>query len=137
MLREFRDFLLRGNVIDLAVAFIAGVAFTAVVNSFVNDVVMQLVAAVAGKPDFSALTFTVNGSIIRFGSFLTVLVNFVLVMGAVFFLLVKPVNAVAERFAACEAQEAPAERECPQCLGTVPARARRCQLCTSELVPVA
>ena len=136
MFKEFRVFLLRGNVIDLAIAFIAGVAFTAVVNSFVADVLMQGVAAIAGKPDFSGLAFTINDSTIRYGAFLTVLVNFVLTMAAVFFLLVKPVNAFNARFAD-DVEAAPRERECPECLGTVPAAARRCQLCTSELSPVA
>lgn len=136
MIREFRAFLLKGNVIDLAVAFIAGVAFTAVVTSLVNDVILQFVAAIVGKPDFSDLTVTINDSVIRYGSFLTVLINFVLTMAAVFFLLVKPINAVTERLAADDAPAA-ANRECPQCLAEVPAAARRCRSCTSELVPTA
>jgi large conductance mechanosensitive channel len=136
MLKEFREFLLRGNIVDLAVAFIAGVAFSAVVNSLVSDVIMQVVAAIVGKPDFSSLSFTLHGSEIRWGAFLTVLLNFVLTMGAVFFFLVKPINAMTARFAP-PSDGAPSVRECTECLGEVPAKARRCQFCTSELAPLA
>ena len=135
MLKEFRDFLMKGNIIDLAVAFIAGVAFSAVVTSLVNDVIMQFIAAVVGKPDFSALTVTLNDSAIRYGNFLTVLINFVLVMGAVFFFVVKPVNAMTEKFVKPEA--GPTSRECPECLAEVPGAARRCRYCASVIVPVA
>jgi large conductance mechanosensitive channel len=135
MLREFRQFLMRGNLVELAVAFVAGVAFTAVVTSLVNDVIMQVVAAVVGRPDFSGLTFTVHDSEIRYGSFLTALVNFVLTMGAVFFLVVKPVNAMTARLV--PASEEVVDRECPSCRLTVSARATRCPHCTSELQPVA
>lgn len=134
MLREFREFLMRGNIVDLAVAFIAGVAFSAVVNSLVSDVIMQLVAAVAGEPDFGRLSVTLNDSEIRYGVFLTVLVNFVLTMAAVFFLLVKPINAITTRIAR-PSEHGPTSRECPECLSNVPARARRCAHCTTTLVP--
>lgn len=135
MLREFRDFVMRGNIIDLAVAFIAGAAFTALVNSLVADVIMQFVAAIVGKPDFSGLALTLNDSEIRWGAFLTVLINFVLTMAAVFFLLVKPVNAVTARLLK-PSDAAPANRECPECLSEVPAAARRCRACTTQLTPV-
>jgi large conductance mechanosensitive channel len=134
ILKEFRQFLLKGNIIDLAVAFIAGVAFTAVVSSLVNDVIMQLIAAIVGKPDFSDLTFTINDSVIRYGSFLTVLINFVLTMAAVFFFLVKPINAVTQHLKAPEDEE-PGQRECPECLAEVPAKATRCRYCTTQLQP--
>ena len=137
MIQEFRAFLLKGNIIDIAVAFIAGVAFTGVVTSLVNDVVLQFVAAIVGKPDFSDLTFTLNESVIRYGSFITVVINFVLTMAAVFFFLVKPVNAMTERLATSEHDAAPTNRECPLCLTEVPAAARRCRSCTSDLVPAA
>ena len=137
VLREFRDFVMRGNIIDLAVAFIAGVAFSAVVNSFVEDVIMQIVAAVVGQPDFGGLVATVNGSEIRYGEFLTVLTNFVLTMAAVFFLLVKPINALTLRLVGPEPDAGPAQRECPFCLTQVRAAARRCAQCTSELQPLA
>lgn len=136
MIREFRDFLMKGNIIDLAVAFIAGVAFSAVIASLVNDVIMQLVAAIVGKPDFSSLSFTINESVIRYGAFLTVLINFVLVMAAVFFFLVKPVNAMTAKFAAPE-DGSPTNRECPECLAEVPSKARKCRFCASTLTPVA
>lgn len=136
MLREFRDFLMRGNIIDLAVAFIAGVAFTALVNSLVADVIMQFIAAIVGKPDFSGLSSTLNDSEIRWGAFLTVLTNFVLTMAAVFFFLVKPVNALTVRLLKPR-DDAPASRECTECLSEVPAAARRCRYCTAELAPIA
>lgn len=134
MIKEFREFLLKGNIVDLAVAFIAGVAFSAIVTSLVNDVIMQIVAAVVGKPDFSALTFTLNDTAIRYGAFLTAFINFLLVMGAVFFMIVKPVNAMTAKFA--KPAEGPENRECPECLAEVPAAARRCQFCTGTLTPV-
>ena len=135
MFKEFREFLMKGNIIDLAVAFISGVAFSAIVTSLVDDVILQFVAALVGKPDFSDLTLTLNGSEIRYGSFLTALLNFVLTMGAIFFFLVKPVNALTAKFDRPE--DAPANRECPECLGEVPAAARRCQYCTAQIVPAA
>lgn len=137
MLREFREFVMRGNIVDLAVAFIAGVAFSAVVNSLVSDVIMQVVAAVFGEPDFRGLSSTVNGSEIRYGVFLTVFINFLLTMAAVFFLLVKPVNALTERLAEPGDEDTPTHRECPECLSDVRAAARRCPHCTSQIVPSA
>lgn len=137
MLKEFRDFLLRGNIIELAVAFIAGAAFTAVVNSLVDDVIMQAIAAIVGQPDFSNLSTDVNNSEIRWGDFLTVLVNFVLVMGAVFFFLVKPIHAITARMTPPPGEEEPKMRECPECISEVPVRARRCSHCTSQLAPLA
>ncbi|MEO6867280.1 MAG: large conductance mechanosensitive channel protein MscL [Gaiellales bacterium] len=134
MLSEFKTFLLRGNIVDLAIAVVAGVAFGAVVNSLVTDVIMQLVAAIVGKPDFSALSFTLNDSVIRWGAFLTVALNFVLTMAAIFFFLVKPINALTARRSPRDAE--PVSRECNHCLATVPAKATRCQFCTSELTPV-
>lgn len=104
MLREFRDFLLRGNIVELAVAFVMGVAFGALVNSFVDNLLMPLVAMIIGKPDFRDLTFSINDSIFRYGSFLTDLVSFVAVAAAVFFFVVKPMNAVMNRLRAPEAE---------------------------------
>jgi large conductance mechanosensitive channel len=98
MLKEFRDFLLRGNIVELAVAFVIGLAFAAVVNSLVKDLITPLIAMVIGKPDFSDLTFTINDAVFRYGSFLTALIQFVSVAAAVFFFVVKPVNALSERF---------------------------------------
>jgi large conductance mechanosensitive channel len=98
MLKEFRDFLLRGNIAELAVAFVMGLAFAAVVNSLVDDLIMPLIAMVVGKPDFRDLTFTINDAVFRYGSFLTAVIQFVSITAAVFFFVVKPVNALLQRF---------------------------------------
>ena len=97
MLKEFRDFLFRGNIVELAVAFVMGVAFAAVVNSLVDNLVMPLIAMIIGKPDFSDLTFTINDAVFRYGAFLTALVQFVAIAAAVFFFIVKPVQAMLAR----------------------------------------
>ena len=136
MLREFRTFLLRGNIVDLAIGIIAGIVFGAVVTSLVNDVIMQLVAVVVGKPDFSRLVVHMNGTPVRYGAFLTAVLNFVLTMGAVFFFIVKPINHVTEKARPSESEQA-TQRECPACLTEVPAKATRCRACTIELTPVA
>ena len=98
MLQEFRDFLMRGNLVELAVAFVMGIASAALVTSFVDDLIMPIVAMVIGKPDFSDLTFTINDAVFRYGAFLTAAITFVTTAGAIFFFVVKPVNAVRERF---------------------------------------
>jgi large conductance mechanosensitive channel len=98
MLKEFRDFILRGNIVELAVAFVIGLAFAAVVNSLVNDLIMPVIAMVVGKPDFSDLTFTINDARFRYGAFVTVVIQFVSIAAAVFFFVVKPVNALMGRF---------------------------------------
>lgn len=97
MLNEFRDFLLRGNIVELAVAFVMGVAFGALIASFVDNLLMPIVAMIIGKPDFRELTFTINDAVFRYGSFLTDLLSFVAVAIAVFFFVVKPVNALMNR----------------------------------------
>jgi large conductance mechanosensitive channel len=98
MLKEFRDFLLRGNIVELAIAFVMGIAFAAVVNSLVNDLVMPIIAMIFGKPDFSGLTFTINGAVFRYGAFITALIQFVAIAAAVFFFVVRPANALLGRF---------------------------------------
>ena len=97
MLREFKDFLFRGNIVELAVAFVIGVAFAALINSFVENLVMPVIAAIIGKPDFSDLTFTINDAVFRYGAFLTAVIQFVAVAAAVFFFVVKPVDAMLAR----------------------------------------
>ena len=97
MIKEFRDFLLRGNLVELAVAFVMGLAFAAVVTSFVDDLVMPILAMIFGKPDFSALTFTINDAVFRYGAFLTALITFVTTAAAIFFFVVKPVDALMSR----------------------------------------
>jgi large conductance mechanosensitive channel len=98
MLKEFRDFLLRGNIVELAVAFVMGLAFAAVVNSLVNDLIMPVIAMIIGKPDFSGLTFTINGAQFRYGAFITNVIQFVAIAASVFFFVVRPVNALLRRF---------------------------------------
>jgi large conductance mechanosensitive channel len=97
MLGEFRDFLLKGNIVELAVAFVMGVAFGAVVNSLVDNLVMPVVAMIIGKPDFSSLTFTINDAVFRYGAFITDVISFVAIAAAVFFVVVKPMQAVMSR----------------------------------------
>ena len=99
MLKEFKDFLLRGNIVELAVAFVMGVAFAAVVNSLVNNLVMPIIAMIFGKPDFSDLTFTINDAVFRYGAFITDLISFVAIAAAVFFFVVKPMDALMKRVA--------------------------------------
>jgi large conductance mechanosensitive channel len=133
MLQEFRQFLMRGNVVDLAVAVVIGAAFGAVVTALVADIVTPLIAAVAGKPSFAGLTFTIRSSTFRYGHFLNAVVSFVLVAAAIFLLIVKPMNALAARRAAREQEADPTTRSCPECLSEIPLAARRCAHCTSVL----
>ena len=97
MLKEFRDFLMRGNLVELAVAFVMGLAFAALINSFVNDLVMPIIAMIIGKPDFSDLTFTINDAVFRYGAFLTAAITFLATAAAIFFFVVKPMNAIVAR----------------------------------------
>jgi large conductance mechanosensitive channel len=97
MLREFKDFLMKGNIVELAVAFVMGVAFAAVVNSFVNDLIMPILAMIFGKPNFDDLTFTINEAVFRYGSFITAVITFVSIAAAVFFFVVKPMDAIRKR----------------------------------------
>ncbi len=110
MIKEFRDFLLRGNVVDLAVAVVIGAAFAALVNSLVSDILTPIIGAIIGKPDFSGLSFTIHGSQFNYGNFLNALIAFISVAGAVFFFVIKPVNAV-NRLRSASDEEAPSETE--------------------------
>ena len=136
MVREFREFILRGNVVDLAIAVVLGLAFGAVVTSMVEDLITPLIAAIFGKPDFSALTFEINGSVFRYGAFINAVISFVTIAAVIFFLVVKPMNALLERRKPSLADE-DQTRPCPECLSDVPLGARRCPFCTSALEPVA
>jgi large conductance mechanosensitive channel len=129
----FKRFLMRGNVVDLAVAVVIGGAFGAVVTAFVKDLITPLVAAVAAKPDFSALAVTVNGSRFPVGDFLNALVAFLMVAAAIYFFVVVPMNALAERRKRGEAPADPTTKRCPECLSEIPIAARRCAHCTSAL----
>jgi large conductance mechanosensitive channel len=99
MIREFRDFLTRGNLVELAVAFVMGLAFAALISSFVSDLIMPVIAMIIGKPDFSDLTFTINDAVFRYGAFITAAITFISTAAAVFFFVVKPMNALQGRFA--------------------------------------
>ena len=111
MLEEFRDFLMKGNIVDLAVAFVMGVAFAAVVNSLVDNLVMPIIAMIIGKPDFSDLTFTVNDAVFRYGAFITDLISFVAIAAAVFFLVVKPIGAMLDRMKRRDEADAVSDEE--------------------------
>ena len=132
MFREFRSFILRGNLVDLAVAVVVGTAFTALVNAFVTDIVTPLIAAVGGKADFGDLAFTINGSRFAYGAFFNALVTFLTVAAVMFFLVIKPVNLLIERMRTEPAAEAPT-RPCPECLSHIPREASRCAYCTTEV----
>jgi large conductance mechanosensitive channel len=132
MLKDFKQFLLRGNVVDLAVGIVIGAAFGAVVTALVADLLTPLIAAIFGTHDFSALSFTVNGSRFLYGAFVNALVAFISIAAAVFFFVVRPVNALMAR----RKTEPPVDettRACPECLSEVPVEARRCAFCTSVI----
>ena len=105
MLKEFRDFLMRGNIVELAVAFVMGLAFAALINSLVNDLVMPVIAMIIGKPDFSDLTFTINDAVFRYGAFITAAIQFLAIAAAVFFFIVKPMTAIMARMRKPDAEE--------------------------------
>jgi large conductance mechanosensitive channel len=129
MLNDFKQFLLRGNVVDLAVGVVIGAAFGAVVAALVADLLTPLIAAVAKVPDFSGLFFAINGSKFMYGHFINAIISFILVAGAVFFFVVKPMNMLVSRSKKEPAAE-PSTKKCPECLGEIPASAKRCMYCT-------
>lgn len=133
MLKGFKQFLLRGNVVDLAVAVVIGGAFGAVVAALVKDLLTPLIAAVVGKPDFSAIKFDVHGSMFLIGDFINAVVSFVLVAAAIYFFVVTPMNLIAERRKRGDAPPDPTTKTCPECLTEVPIAARRCAACTQPL----
>jgi large conductance mechanosensitive channel len=129
VLKGFRDFILRGNVVDLAVAVIIGAAFNAIVGSFVKDILTQLIAAVAGKPDFSGLVFKVNGTPIYIGNFLNATISFLIVASVVYFFIVLPLNTLMARIKKPEAPPPVTTKKCPECLSAIPLEAKRCAFC--------
>ena len=133
MFKGFRQFLMRGNVIDLAVAVVIGAAFGAVITSFVTDVLTPLIAAVAGTPDFSALAVTVNGSQVFYGTFLNALISFLMIAAAVYFFMVAPVNAWEARRKRGQAPPDPTTKQCPECLSEIPIAAKRCAHCAQPV----
>ena len=132
-MKGFKQFLLRGNVIELAVAVVMGGAFGAVVTALVKDLVTPLIAALVGKPDFSGIFFTVNGSKFMVGEFVNAVVSFLLIAAAVYFFVVLPVNALMARMKRGEAPPDPTTKQCPECLSSIPIAARKCAFCTSEV----
>ena len=129
-MKGFRAFLLRGNLIDLAVAVVIGVAFTAVVRALVGDVITPLIAAIVGKPTFGGLHVTLGHAMISYGAFLNELVSFVLIAAVVYFLIVTPVSKL---LGLTERHKAATERECPECLSQIPVAATRCKFCTASV----
>jgi large conductance mechanosensitive channel len=129
LLNEFKKFLFRGNVVDLAVAVVIGAAFGAVVKALVADLVTPIIALIFGKPNFGALSFTINGSHFRYGDFINNLITFVSIAAAVFFFVVTPINQLMAR----RAEEDPETKECPECTSAIPFAARRCPECTAQI----
>ena len=132
MLKDFKEFLLRGNVVDLAIAVVIGAAFGAVVAAFVADFVTPLIAAIGGQPDFSALDFRINGSTFRYGHFINAVIAFLIIAAVIFFFVVRPINRLMERRRTGQPVDEPT-RECPQCVSEIPLRASRCAFCTAEV----
>jgi large conductance mechanosensitive channel len=130
MFKGFREFVLRGNVVDLAVGVVIGAAFGATVNAFVKDLLTPVIAAFAGKPDFSSFYFEVDGAKFLYGDFINAIISFLLIAAAVYYFVVLPVNALLKRF---EKQALPDKRKCPECHSDIPLDARKCAFCTSVI----
>ncbi len=133
-MKGFKQFLLRGNVVDLAVGVVIGAAFGAVVTAFVKDLLTPLIAAIVKQPDFSGLTFTINGSNFLYGEFLNALISFVLIAAAVYYFVVLPINSLVARYRKEPAPADPTTKKCPECLSEIPIDARRCAFCASPVV---
>ena len=129
-MRGFRAFLLRGNVVDLAIAVVIGVAFGAVITAFVKDLITPLIAAIGGKPDFAGLYFTINKSRFLYGDFLDVLIAFVIIAAVIYFFVVMPYTAMVARSHKAPPAD-PTTKKCPECLSEIPIDAKRCAFCTS------
>jgi large conductance mechanosensitive channel len=130
MIKGFRDFILRGNVIDLAVAVIIGAAFATITKSLVEDIITPLIAAVIGKPDFSYLALTLHKTPIKYGNFLNAVIYFLIIAFVIYFFLVLPVQKLLARI---KGPEAAANRPCPECLSEIPVSARRCKFCSQPI----
>lgn len=132
MLKDFKQFILRGNVVDLAVGVIMGAAFTSIVNSLVKDILTPFIAAIFKQPDFSGLYFTLNHSRFTYGNFINALVSFLLVSTTVYFFVVTPINTLVSKMRK-EPPIDPTTKKCPECLSEIPKDAKRCAFCTSQL----
>ena len=136
MLKEFRDFVLRGNVIDLAVAVVIGAAFGALVTATVEGLITPIIAAIGGQPDFAALDFTINDSKFLYGAWINALISFLIVAAVLFLLVVRPMNMLLSRMKRPDAPEPANMKKCPECLSDIPLAARRCAFCTSDVSAV-
>lgn len=132
MIKGFKEFILRGNVVDLAVGVVVGASFNTVVMALVKDLITPLIAAIIQQPDFSAMTFTVNGSKFLYGEFINAIVSFLIVAASVYFFVVIPLNRLTTKFRR-PGPEGPVTKKCSECLSEVPAAAKRCAFCTSPL----
>lgn len=132
MLKEFKQFLLRGNVVDLAVGVVVGAAFGSVVTALVSDILTPLISAIARVPDFGGLSFTFNGSRFMYGHFINAAISFILVASAVFFFVVKPMNLLIAR-SRSQAPADPTTKKCPECMSEIPIQAKRCMHCTQQV----
>jgi large conductance mechanosensitive channel len=134
MLSDFKKFILRGNVVDLAVAIVVGVAFTAMITAFVVDIITPVIGAIFGTHDFSGLTFRWHNSTFKYGSFINAVLSFLIIATVVFFAVVVPLTALMRRLNVLPKDEPePPTRECPECLSDIPVGARRCRFCTAQL----
>ena len=136
MFKEFKKFILRGNVVDLAVGVVIGGAFGSVVTALVKDFFTPLIAAIGGKHDFSKLKFTLNGSQFFYGDFLNVLIAFLSIATVIFFLVVQPINKLQSLANKNKTPAEPTDRKCPECLSEIPKAAKRCAFCTTKIEPV-
>jgi large conductance mechanosensitive channel len=131
-MKDFREFLLRGNLVDMAMGIVIGLAFAAVITALVGDLITPLIAAIGGNPNFSNLSFTINKSHFLYGAFIDALLTFLIIAAVVFFFVVRPVNALMAR----RRTEPPVDetvRKCPECLSEIPVAARRCAFCTAQI----
>ena len=133
MLKEFKEFILRGNVVELAVAVVVGTAFGAIVSSLVSDIITPLIAAIGGQPDFSALSLTINGSKLLYGSFINALLSFLIIAAVVFFLIIVPLNKFKNKKTASDNKKTADTKICPKCLSIVPNKASKCKYCTANI----
>jgi large conductance mechanosensitive channel len=134
MLSGFKQFILRGNVVDMAVGVVIGAAFGGVVTALTTDLLTPLIAAIVGKPDFSSIQFTVHGSLFPLGHFINAVVSFLLIAAAIYFFVVTPVNALVTRMRKAAAPADPTTRKCPECLSEIPIDARRCAHCSEPVM---
>lgn len=132
MFKGFKDFIMKGNVVDMAVGVVIGVAFGGVITAFVKDLVTPLIGAFGGKPDFSGMFFTINNSRFMVGDFVNSLISFLMIAVVIYFAVVIPMNKVMEKVKSGKSVD-PTEKTCPECLSLIPIKARRCKYCTADV----